>query len=106
MPRILLLLGGLLASLAASIVARVLISLGIGVVSYIGMGAVLDFMFGEITAAVNTLPATVLHLAALMKLDVAINIIMGAVNARLGMVSLNGIVSRFQIDPAKYQTPA
>lgn len=103
MPALLVWIGSLLVAALPFIITRVLISLGIGVVSYIGMGFVLDFLFGKLTAAVNGLPLDVLQLAGLIGLDDAINIIFGSVNARLGFISLNGIVSRFEIDPSKYQ---
>lgn len=103
MPYIFKLALGFLVWAAAPLIGRILLSLGVGVVSFIGFGFVIDFMFNQITASISTLPAAVLQLAALMKLDVAINIIFGAVNARFANISLNGIVTRFQIDPAAYQ---
>lgn len=103
MPFLVAVVGGFIASFAGAFVARLFISLGIGVVSVIGMGVVIDFMIAQMVDSLTQLPATVLHLATLMKLDVAINIIIGSINARLGLVTLNGIVSRFQINPAAYQ---
>ena len=104
MPAFLVTVFGALAIVAAPLIARIMLSLGIGVVSYIGMGVVLDYLFDQLITSFNTLPAQLLHLAALMKMDVAVNIIFGAVNARLGLMSLNGIVTRFSIDPSKYST--
>jgi hypothetical protein len=90
---------GLLTVVAASIVTRVLIGIGIGIVSYIGFAVVLDFIITNITASFNTLPAKVLALASMMQLDVAVNIILGCINARLGVITFGGMMSRFQITP-------
>jgi len=102
MAPILLAAGGFLSFIAAGVVSRILLSLGIGVVSYVGMSIVTDYAFSQITSAFNDLPALLVHFAAVLKVDVAVNMIMGAVTARFGLFSLNGIVSRFQIDPSKF----
>lgn len=90
---------GLLALVASSIVTRVLIGLGIGIVSYVGMAIVFDFMVDQIVGSFNTLPIKALAMASMMKIDVAANIIIGAINARLGMLTFGGMVNRFQITP-------
>src|SRR5689334_12438122 len=100
MSQIVAVILGILGWALPHLVARVLLSLGIGVVSYIGMGIVLDYVFDQGVQAFSGLPLQALQLAALCKVDVAMNIVTGAVNARLGMLSLNGIVSRFNINPA------
>lgn len=93
---------GALAMIAGSLVSRVLVSLGIAVVSYVGIGLVFDYAIAQVVASFNGLPVKALQMAALMQFDVAANIIIGAVNARLGLLTLNGLVSRFQINPAAY----
>jgi len=95
-------LAGVLTMVAGGLVSRVLISLGVGVASWIGMGIVLDYAFGHIVDSFNGLPGLLLHFAALLKIDIAVNMIMGAATARFGLFSMNGIVSRFQIDPTKF----
>lgn len=96
--------GGALAFLAVPIITRILLSLGIGVVSFIGISIVFDFAIAQLVSSFNGLPAKAVAMAAIMKVDVAANIIIGCVNARLGLITFNGLVSRFQIDPAAYSS--
>lgn len=102
MPPLFLAAGGFLGYIASGLVSRVLLSLGMGVVSFIGLGFVLDYAVGQFAAAVNQLPAALLQLAGLMKLDVAMNIIFGCISARYTLGTLNGVATKFQLDPSKY----
>jgi hypothetical protein len=93
-------IAGVLTYIVAHLAARVLLGLGIGIVSYVGTALVLDYMVSNIVEGFNGLPLQVLQFAALIKFDVACNIIFGAINARLGLLSFDGILRRFQITGA------
>lgn len=88
---------GLLTFIASRIIAKVLLGLGIGIVSYIGMGVVVSYLMDQVTASFNLLWAPVLQMAALVKFDVAVNIIFGAINARLGLWTVGAALRKFQI---------
>jgi len=89
------LLGGLL-QIAASLVGRVLIALGIGVVTYTGAQAVLDVLKAAIIANLQAAGPLIPWLA-LAKVDVAISIILSAVGIRLVLQGLSaaGSITKF-----------
>ncbi len=83
------LLGGLL-QFASSFVGRVLIALGVEYVSYKGFETTLNWMEQMMYDNLNGLPADIINIVALTKVDVAISIISGAFLAR---ATLNGLTS-------------
>jgi len=81
---------GALVTAAGSIVGRVLISLGIGFVTYSGIDFLLNALKTQVVSGFGGLPATAVGILGLMKVDVAISIIFSALLARL---VLNGLTS-------------
>lgn len=81
--------GGLIQA-AGSLVGRVLIALGVGFVTYTGIQATLTSMQGYVQGWLQAMPADVLGILGLMKIDVAVSIMFSAVAARL---VLKGITS-------------
>jgi Protein of unknown function (DUF2523) len=83
------LLGGLLR-LSGTIAGRVLIALGISVVTYTGLDVSLGWLKAQALASLTGLPAEALGLMAYLKVGVCINIVFSAILAR---VALNGMTS-------------
>jgi hypothetical protein len=83
------LLGGLLAMLP-SMVGQILLSLGIGVVTYTGISASVGWLKTSAVAALVALPPNVVALLSLMKVGVCISMLTSAIIVRL---TLNGLSS-------------
>lgn len=83
------LLGGLVSA-AGSIVGRVLISLGIGYVTYQGLSTAMDYMKNLVWTNLGSLAADIVQLVSVLEVDTAINIMFSAVAARLVIRGLTG----------------
>lgn len=83
------LLGGLVSA-AGSIAGRVLISLGIGYVTYQGLSTVMDYMKNLVWSNLGSLAGDILQLVSVLEVDTAINIMFSAVAARLVIRGLTG----------------
>jgi hypothetical protein len=88
MPVFVAAIGGMLINLVGSLVGRVLIALGISVVTYTGMSSTLDWLKGNAITAIGGLPGDVVQLLGMMKVGTAISIVTSAIAARM---IINGI---------------
>lgn len=84
-----MLLGGLI-NIAGYLAGRVLIGLGIGVVTYAGFKFGLDALKADAVAALLGLPPNVLDILGVLKVGVCISIVTSAVAARLVINGLSG----------------
>lgn len=82
-------LGGL-AQIAASLVGRVLLALGMSYVTYKGIDASITFLVSHVMQTLQGLPADILQIAALTKIDKAIAILSAAFMVRLTLNGLTG----------------
>ncbi len=78
-----------LSSIVGPLVAKVLTSLGMGAISYVGITVLLSAVRTYLIGNVTGLPADVLAILGLAKLDVAVNIILSAVAARAALSGVN-----------------
>ena len=78
-----------LANIIGPLAAKLLTSLGIGAVTYIGITALLDTVRSYLLSNVTGMPADVLALFGLIKLDIAINIMLAAVAARASLAGVD-----------------
>lgn len=76
-----------LAAAAAPIVRTVLVSLGIGLVSYAGFSLAIDAVIEHVQTAYGQLPAAAAQLANLLGVGDAIGILLGAMSARAAYAS-------------------
>jgi len=90
MPVFIAAIGGMLINIVGSLVGRVLIALGMGVVTFTGVNAALDELKAQAIQSFAALPAEVLGMLSLMKVGVAISIVTSAIAARL---LLDGLTS-------------
>lgn len=75
------LIGGLIQALG-TIVGRILISLGVGFVTYQGITATIDYVKSVIVSNLGGLPADVVGIASVCQLDTAVSIIFSAIAVR------------------------
>ncbi|MFV0678265.1 DUF2523 domain-containing protein [Variovorax sp. tm] len=90
MPAFLWALGSLLVSLAGSLAGRVLIGLGVGVVTYTGISTSLNFLKSQAVTAFHQLPADVMGMLGVLRVGQCISIVSSAMVARL---IINGLQS-------------
>ena len=90
MPVFIAAIGGMLINLVGTLAGRVLIALGISVVTYTGVTTSLDWMKAGALAALSGLPADMLGLIAFMKVGVCISIITSAIAARAVVSGISG----------------
>lgn len=81
------LLQGLLY-LTRSFVGRVLVSLGLGVVTYAGMSTSLTFLKSQALSAIGGMGAEAIALMSYMKIGVCISIVTSAIAARMLVTGL------------------
>ena len=82
-------IGGLI-SVTGTIVGRVLIALGVGVVTYTGVQAGIDSLLANLDYAIAGVPADILGLLGFMRVGEALNIIISAMSARMLLNGLQG----------------
>lgn len=85
MPAIFLFLSTIVGPLAA----KILTSLGLGAVTYIGITALLAAVRTYVIGSVGGLPGDIAMLFGLLKVDIAINIMLSAVTARAVVAGMN-----------------
>lgn len=77
-----------LTSLITPFVGRVLISLGFGVVTYLGVDAILDTFISSISSYINGMDGVIYNVLALSGFIQAIGVLLGAMAARLSLIPL------------------
>ncbi|BEP95704.1 DUF2523 domain-containing protein [Acidovorax sp. sif1233] len=90
MPVFIAAIGGMLLNLVGSLVGRVLIALGMCVITYTGVNAALDELKNQAIQQFSSLPPEVFSMLAAMKVGVAISIVTSAMAARM---LLDGLTS-------------
>lgn len=96
MPVFIAALWGALLNIAGSLVGQVLISLGIAVVTYVGVDTTLDKLKSDAVMALMGLPPDLVALLSFLKVGVAISIITSAVAVRLTLSGMTGAIKRFR----------
>ena len=82
-------IGGLI-SVTGTLVGRVLVALGVGVVTYTGVQAGIDSLLANLDSAIAGVPADILGLLGFMRVGEALNIIISAMSARMLLNGLQG----------------
>ena len=89
------LLGGLV-NVAGSVAGRVLVAMGLSLVTYQGVDTVLSKLKADAVSALLGLPPDLVSLLSYMKIGVCISIIASAVAVRMGLSGLGGVVKRLR----------
>lgn len=82
-------IGGMI-SVTGTLVGRVLVALGVGVVTYTGVQAGIDSLLANLDSAIAGVPADILGLLGFMRVGQALNIIISAMSARMLLNGLTG----------------
>lgn len=82
-------LGGLI-QICGSLVGRVLVALGLSVVTYSGLSVSIDFLKMQAVTAALSLPPEVVGMLSVLKVGTCISIIFSAMAARLLINGLTG----------------
>lgn len=90
MPVFIAAIGGMLINLVGTLVGRVLIALGIAVVTYTGISFTLDALKGQAIASFSALPPQVFAMLGVLKVGQCISIVTSAVAARMVINGLSG----------------
>jgi hypothetical protein len=75
---------------AGSLAGQVLLRLGVGVATYVGMNASLGYLKGQAVSALQGMGADVVNLLSYMKVGVAISIVTSAIIARAVVTGVTG----------------
>jgi len=81
--------GSVLAWVGASLIARLLLGLGVGVLTYVGVSALMDTAYSSIVALYADIPAQILGTIGVLHLDDAIKVIFSAISIRLTISSMS-----------------
>ena len=81
---------GALAGAMASFVGRAIIALGLGVVTYKGIGSVIDTLKGNVISNLNGLPLDMVGLLGYLWVDKAITVIFSAIATSLAVKLVAG----------------
>ena len=90
MPTFIASIGGMLINLVGTLAGRVLIALGISVVTYTGITVTLDFLKSQAISAFGGLPAEVFSILGILKVGQCISIVTSAIAAKLLLDGLTG----------------
>lgn len=82
-------LGGVLITVAASVVGRVLAALGVSIVTFYGISQALDFLKTMMMSAMSGLPPDLFALLAMLKVGTCISIVFSAMFASMLLNGLN-----------------
>ncbi len=90
MPVFIAAIGGMLLNLVGSLVGRVLLALGLSVVTYTGVDASLTWLKDQAVLSAAALPAELLGLLVFLKVGECISVITSAVAVRMLWQGLSG----------------
>ena len=90
MPVFIAAIGGMLINLVGTLVGRVLIALGISVVTYTGISATLDFLKAQAIGAFAGLPPEVFGLLGILRVGQCISIVTSAIAAKMVIDGVTG----------------
>lgn len=90
MPVFVAAIGGMLINLVGTLVGRVLIALGISVVTYTGITATLDALKAQALSEFAGLPPDVFGILGILKVGQCISIVTSAIAAKLVIDGLTG----------------
>lgn len=90
MPVFVAAIGGMLINLVGTLVGRVLVALGLSVITYTGVNATLEALKAQAVQSLTALPPEVYGMLGMMRVGQCISIITSAIAARL---LLDGLTS-------------
>lgn len=83
-------IGGMLINLVGTLVGRVMVALGISVITYTGITITLDALKSQAISAFSSLPPEVFGLLGILRVGQCISIVTSAIAAKLVIDGLTG----------------
>ena len=90
MPVFVMAIGGMLINIVGTLVGRVLVALGISVITYTGSTVTLDALKAQAISAFSGLPPEVFGLLGILRVGQCISIVTSAIAAKLVIDGLTG----------------
>ena len=90
MPLFVAAIGGMLINLVGTLVGRVLVALGLSVITYTGVNATLEALKSQAVQSLTALPPEVFGMLGMMRVGQCISIITSAIAAKLVIDGLTG----------------
>lgn len=90
MPAFIAALMGALINIAGTLVGRVLISLGLSVVTFTGLSTTLDWAKSNVATSFSSLPPEVIGMLSMLGVGEFLSIVLSAVSARMVLQGLTG----------------
>lgn len=95
MPAFVVWILGALGPVLMSVVGRVLLALGIGIATFTGVDLALDSLKARIISDIQGLPAVIVGILGLLRLDQAILTVFSAFMATVAIRATQGAVSKW-----------
>lgn len=83
-----------LATITGPLVARIMLSIGVGVISYTGIDATLNAFFDKINTSWSGIPSNVIAICGIAGIDVFITIVASAYMSSITFRLVSGAVKR------------
>jgi hypothetical protein len=90
MPALVAVIMGALLQIVGSLVGRVLVALGLSVVTYTGMSVSINWLKSQAVSAALGLPLEVIGMLSVLKVGTCISIVFSAMLARMVVTGLSG----------------
>jgi hypothetical protein len=90
-------IGGILLALTTSLVGRVLMALGLGLVTYNALDPLLEQFQANYFSQFNGVPAEILGFAGLLKIGEAVQIVFAALATKLFLSGVQGVIKRWVV---------
>lgn len=97
MPALAAAIIGALVSVVGTLIAKALIALGVGVVTYSGITVTLNLLTSMFMSSAGGLPAQVVGILGLLKVGTSFKILTSAVTMKMTMSGVSNTVSRFKV---------
>jgi hypothetical protein len=89
MPVIIAWIGTLFLSIAGSLVSKVLVSLGIGYITYTGVDLSIGWAKAQFLSNLSGVPAAAVGIASVMKVGVCVSMLLSAITARATLMGMS-----------------
>jgi Protein of unknown function (DUF2523) len=92
-----------LIGLVPLFVGKIIVGMGVGVVSYVGASIVLTNVVQTVMGAAGSIGGDIGAFLGLAKFDVAISMILSAYTSKFALVWVNGVISKVQFTNTNVQ---
>jgi hypothetical protein len=83
-----------LLTLVPALVAKILLATGIGVVSYVGIQALLSNLTAVVLSNAGSVTADMAGILGMLRMDVCISMVLSALSIRIALQTANGVLSK------------